>query len=66
MNIRPAEGQTIHGMGARMSMGCAKKCHTVESAGIPFYNVSLGVKGGDVAPGRGPCRIIPKREGFLK
>jgi hypothetical protein len=39
-------GETISGMDTGISMECAKKCHTVESAGIPFYNVLRGIEGG--------------------
>jgi hypothetical protein len=28
-------------MDTGISMECAKKCHTVESAGIPFYTVAF-------------------------
>jgi hypothetical protein len=59
-------GETISGMDTGISMGCAKKCHAVESVGIPFYNVVNGIKGGDAALRRGRCRIIPKREAFSK
>ena len=31
-------------MDTGISTGCAKKCHTVESVGIPFYNVVKGTK----------------------
>ena len=37
--------ETISGMEPGISMGCAKKCHTVESVGIPFYNVVRGIEG---------------------
>jgi hypothetical protein len=51
-------------MDAGIAMECAKKCHTVESAGIPFYNVVRGIDVGSLEVGR--CRIIPKREALSK
>ena len=58
-----SEVETIFGMDTGVSLGCAKKCHTVESMGVPFYNVVKGIKGGS---GEGRCRNIPKREPFSK
>ena len=40
-----------------MSMKCAKKCHIVASAEIPFYNGKQGIEGGTLH-WEGPCRII--------
>jgi hypothetical protein len=55
----PDGDETISGRDAGIFMECDKKCHTVESAGIPFYNVVRGIEGGSR---RGPCRIIPNVE----
>jgi hypothetical protein len=57
-------GETISGMDPGRPSECDKKCHTVKSVGIPFYNVAVGIK--DAALRRGRCRIIPKREAFSK
>ena len=61
-NVIRRRGETIFGMYMGIPMGCAKKCHDVESAEIPFYNAVRGIE----RIQEGPCRIIPKREVFSK
>lgn len=42
IEFHPMAGETIYGMDTGRSMECAKKCHTVESVGISFYNTVKG------------------------
>ena len=46
MKFQSTAWETIFGMDAERSMECAKKCHIVESVGIPAYNVARGIEGG--------------------
>jgi hypothetical protein len=46
-----------------MSVKCDKKCHTVKSVGIPFYNVVTGIKGGSMG---GAMPDHPEKGGVLE
>ena len=56
-------GETISGMDTEISTGCAKKCHIVESVGIPFYNVAEESKWD---PGGGAMPDHPEKGGVLE